>query len=113
MIAAKRLPAVIWLAAALATARGSDDDSGEATAAGKREAEQALTAELAAGGGGGIVQHEQDPPKQVICEREAGSRTGWRCTVTPSKGSETYVCLLELEPQTKTLTKNTCARVDN
>jgi hypothetical protein len=64
-------------------------------------------------GGSGIVELENEPPKQVTCMKDAGSPPGWRCTVTPSKGTESYICMVEVDPQTKQTTKVTCARIDN
>jgi hypothetical protein len=76
------------------------------------EAESALKTELSEGGGG-IVHHETDTPTQVTCEKDAGSASGWRCTVTPSKSGESYLCMVEVDPQTKRTTKTSCARIDN
>jgi hypothetical protein len=101
----------------LAPGCGSDGDEGAATTTtgtvSAADAAEALKTELSEGGGGGIVHHEGDTPKQVTCEKDAGSPSGWRCTVTPSKGSESYLCMVEVDPQTKRTTKTTCARIDN
>ena len=101
----------------LAAACGSDDDesSGTTVATGTvsaADAEAALQAALSQGGSG-IVDLETDTPKQVICEKDAGSASGWRCTVTPSESGESYVCVVEVDPQTKQTTKTTCGRIDN
>jgi hypothetical protein len=102
---------------ALTAACGSDGDEsiGTTLATGTvsaADAETALKTELSQGGSG-IVQLETDTPKQVTCEKDAGSRSGWRCTVTPSKSGESYLCMVEVDPQTKRTTKTTCARIDN
>jgi hypothetical protein len=104
---------------ALAAACGSDGDKGASTTTestatvSAAEAEAALRTELSEGGGGGIVHHEGDTPKLVTCKKEAASKSGWECTVTPSKSSESYLCMVEVNPPTKRTTKTTCARIDN
>jgi hypothetical protein len=99
---------------ALAAACGSDGD--ETTRASETvsaaDLESALETELSQGGGG-IVHHDTDEPKQITCKKESGSDSEWRCTVTPSKSGESYVCFVEVDPQTKRTTKATCGRVDN
>lgn len=95
---------------------GSDDEGTAPTstpeAISPAEVESALQTELSQGGSG-IVRHENDTPKQVTCVTDAGSPSGWRCTVTPSKAPESYLCMVEIDPQTKQITKSTCARIDN
>ena len=105
----------------LAAGCGSDGDESAGTTTtteatttvSAAEAEAALETELSEGGGGGIVHHEGDRPEQVTCKKDSGSSSGWRCTVTPSKSSESYLCMVEVDPQTKRTTKTTCARIDN
>jgi hypothetical protein len=106
---------VLLVAALVLTAGCGSDDEGSGTTAetvSAGEVETALEAELSQGGSG-IVQLETDEPKQITCEKDAGAPSGWRCTVTPSKGEESYLCLVEVDPQTKRTTKTTCARIDN
>lgn len=106
---------------ALAAGCGSDGDEGagittttEATGTvSAAEAEAALQTELSEGGGGGIVHHDSDKPRIVSCEKDSGSPSAWRCTVTPSKTAENYACMVEVDPQTRRTTKTTCVRVDN
>lgn len=112
------LTALLIAFLALVAGCGSDgeESAGTTLATGTTsaaDAEKALETELSQGGGGGIVHLETDTPKQVTCEKDAGSPTGWRCTVTPSKTGESYLCMIEVDPQTKQITKTTCARIDN
>ena len=109
--------ALILALVVLAAGCGSDDE-GTATAGSSEtispaEVESALQTELTQGGGSGVVHLETDRPKQVTCVKDAGSPSGWRCTVTPSKGPESYLCMVEIDPQTKQIAKSTCARIDN
>ena len=101
----------------LAAGCGADDEGTATTTASESvspgEVEGALETELAEGGGSGVVRLETDRPKQVTCVKDAGLPSGWRCTVTPSKGPESYLCMVEIDPQTKQITKSTCARIDN
>ena len=98
----------------LAAGCGSDDEGAATTAenASAGEVESALRTQLSQGGSG-VVRLETDRPKQVTCVKDAGLPSGWRCTVTPSKGPESYLCMVEIDPQTKQITKSTCARIDN
>jgi hypothetical protein len=100
----------------LAAGCGSDDE-GTATATTAEtlsagEVESALTTQLSQGGSG-VVHLETDRPKQVTCVKDAGSPSGWRCTVTPAKGPESYLCMIEIDPQSKQITKSSCGRIDN
>jgi hypothetical protein len=99
---------------ALAAACGSDGDDATRTSetVSAADVESALETELSEGGGG-IVHHDTDKPSQITCKKESGSAAEWRCTVTPSKSGESYVCFVEVDPQTKRTTKATCGRVDN
>ncbi len=107
--------ALLVALAVLAASCGSGDE-GTATSTSEAispaEVESALRTQLSQGGSG-VVQLESDTPKQVTCVKDAGSPSGWRCTVTPSKGPESYLCMVEIDPQTKQITKSTCARIDN
>jgi hypothetical protein len=100
---------------ALASGCGSDEDEGAGTTpAGVTvaEAESALMTRLSSGGSG-VVELDVEPPKQLTCVKDADSPSGWRCTVTPANGSKSYLCFIEVDPQTKQVTKTTCARIDN
>jgi hypothetical protein len=94
-----------------------DDAAGPTTTAtatvSAADAKSALETELSQGGGGGIVHHDTDVPKAIVCEKDAGAKDGWRCTVTQSKSGESYICMVEVDPQTKRATKVTCGRIDN
>jgi|Tabmets5t2r1_1033131.scaffolds.fasta_scaffold00092_2 hypothetical protein len=100
----------------LAAACGSDDE-GTATATSSEslsaaDVESALQTQLSQGGSG-VVHLETDRPKLVACVKDSGSPSGWRCTVTPSKGPESYLCMIEIDPNTKQITKSSCGRIDN
>jgi hypothetical protein len=112
MYRAALLVALVLLAAAC----GSDDE-GTATATtteslSAADVESALQTQLSQAGSG-VVHLETDRPKQVTCVKDSGSPSGWRCTVTPSKGSESYLCMIEIDPLTMQITKSTCGRIDN
>jgi hypothetical protein len=99
----------------LAAACGSDDEGTAPTATGSLSAadvESALQTQLSQGGSG-VVHLETDRPKQVTCAKDSGSTSDWRCTVTPSKGPESYLCMIEIDPHTKQITKSSCGRIDN
>jgi hypothetical protein len=97
----------------LAAGCGSDGDERAATTTvSAADVESALATELSAGGGG-IVHHESDTPRQITCEKDESSPSGWRCTVTPSKSGESYLCMVEVDPKTKRTTTATCGRIDN
>jgi hypothetical protein len=109
--------AALFLALVVLAAGCGSDDEGTATATTAEsltagEVESALQTQLSQGGSG-VVRLETDTPKQVTCVKDAGSPSGWRCTVTPSKGGESYLCMVEIDPRTKQITKSTCARIDN
>jgi hypothetical protein len=99
---------------AFASGCGSDEDEGGDTTAtvSAADVESALLGRLSSGGSG-IVNLDGDPPKQVTCVKDADSPYGWRCTVTPAKGPESYLSLIEVDPQTKQVTKTSCGRIDN
>jgi hypothetical protein len=100
----------------LAAACGSDDEGTATATAGESvsaaDVESALQTQLSQGDSG-VVHHDTDRPELISCVKDAGSPSGWRCTVTPSKGPESYLCMVEIDPQTKQITKSTCARIDN
>jgi hypothetical protein len=107
--------ALLILLLALASGCGSDEDEGAGTTTAgvtAADVESALMTRLSSGASG-IVRLDDDPPKQVTCVKDADSPSGWRCTVTPAKGQESHLCLIEVDPQTKQVTKTTCARIDN
>lgn len=97
---------------AIAAGCGSDGDEPAGTEATAAEVESAVKSHLSQGGSG-IVRLDDEQPKQITCVKDAGSPAGWRCTVTPSKGGESYLCLVEVDPQTKRTTKITCGQIDN
>jgi hypothetical protein len=116
MYRAALLVAVLVLAAAC----GSDGDNAAGTTAptptstvSAGDAKSALETELSQGGGGGIVHHDSDVPKLIACQKDAATRSGWRCRVTPGKSGDSYLCTVEVDPQTKRATKTTCGRIDN
>jgi hypothetical protein len=103
--------ALCFVLIALAAGCGSGDDEDTAPAS-SANVESALQTHLSQGGSG-IVQLEAEQPKQITCVKDADSPSGWRCTVTPAKGQESYLCLVEVDPQTKQTTKVSCGRIDN
>jgi hypothetical protein len=105
------LIALLALASGCGSGEGEGADTTTATVS-AAEAESALMARLSSGGSG-VVELDVEPPKKVTCVKDAGSASGWRCTVTPANGPESYLCLIEVDPQTKQVTKTTCARIDN
>jgi hypothetical protein len=107
---------VLLIAAVVLPAGCASDDEGTATTpetVSAGDVESALDRELGQGGSG-IVDLDDEPPKAISCVKDAaGTPSGWRCTVTPSKGQESYFCDVEVDPQTGQTTKKTCARIDN
>jgi hypothetical protein len=108
---------MLFLALAGAAGCGSNsDERAETTSAAETvsaaDVESRLRTELSQGGSG-IVDLEREPPNKVTCEKDAGSPSGWRCTVTPSTSGESYLCIVEVDPQTKQTTKTTCGRIEN
>jgi hypothetical protein len=104
--------ALIIALLALASGCGSDEDADTTGSVTAVEAESALMTQLSSGGSG-VVQRDVEPPKQVTCVKDPDSPSGWRCTVTPAKGQESYLCFIEIDPQTKQVTKTSCGRIDN
>jgi hypothetical protein len=107
--------AALFVALVVLAACGSGDEGTAPTATGSLSAadvETALQTQLSQGDSG-VVHHDTDRPELISCVKDAGSPSGWRCTVTPSKGPESYLCMVEIDPQTKQITKSTCARIDN
>ena len=109
--------AALMLALVVLAAGCGSDDEGTATATTAEtltagEVESAVQTQLSQSGSG-VVQLETDRPKLVSCVKDSGSSSGWRCTVTPSKGPESYLCMVEIDPQTKQITKSSCGRIDN
>jgi hypothetical protein len=96
----------------LAAGCGSDDEGTATETTSAADVESALETQLSESGGG-VVHHDTDRPKNITCVKDAGSPSGWRCTVTPSKGSESYICMIEIDPKTKQITKSSCGRIDN
>jgi hypothetical protein len=108
--------AALFVALVVLAAGCGTDDEGAATATTESlsaaDVESALQTQLSQGGSG-VVHLETDRPKRVTCVKDSGSPSGWRCTVTPSKGSESYLCMIEIDPKTKQVTKSSCGRIDN
>jgi hypothetical protein len=108
--------AALFVALVVLTAACGSDDEGTATATTESlsaaDVERTLETQLSESGGG-VVHHDTDRPKMIRCVKDAGSPSGWRCTVTPSKGSESYLCMIEIDPKTKQITKSSCGRIDN
>jgi hypothetical protein len=109
--------AALFVALVVLAAGCGSDDEGTATettteSISAADVESALETQLSESGGG-VVHHDTDRPKMIRCVKDAGSPSGWRCTVTPSKGSESYICMIEIDPKTKKITKSSCGRIDN
>ena len=110
--------ALAFAVLALATGCGSDDDSasqptttsgGTATLSAE-DVEKAFRAEAASGG---VVNLDDGPPKSIDCVKGDGNQV-WRCEVSPAGGGEPgRVCIITVDPATRTVTERTCGRIDN
>jgi hypothetical protein len=101
---------------------GSDDDSASAPATTTApvttseattpltpgDVEEAFGAEVA---GGGVVNLDDSPPKSIECEKGDGVQE-WRCRISLS-GGDSRVCVITVDPATRTVTQRTCGRIDN
>ena len=105
------------LAAVLASGCGSDDSAsrptttsdGSATLSSK-DVEKAFRAEAASGG---VVNLDDTPPKSIDCMKGDGDQV-WRCEVSPAGGGEPgRVCIITVDPATRTVIERTCGRIDN
>jgi hypothetical protein len=105
------------LAAMLASGCGTDDSASQPTTTSEGSAtlssedvEKAFRAEAASGG---VVNLDDTPPKSVDCVKGDGDQV-WRCEVSPSGGGEPgRVCIITVDPATRTVTERTCGRIDN
>ena len=105
------------LAAMLASGCGSDDSasrptttSDESTSLSSEDVEQAFRAEAASGG---VVNHDDTSPKSIDCVKGNGDQV-WRCEVSPAGGGDAgRVCIITVDPATRTVTERTCGRIDN
>jgi hypothetical protein len=105
------------LAAILASGCGSDDSASQPTTSSdgtatlsSEDVEKALRAEVASGG---VVSHDETPPKSIDCVKGDGDQV-WRCEVSPAgDGDAGRVCIITVDPATRTVTERTCGRIDN
>jgi hypothetical protein len=104
------------LAAMLASGCGSDDSappptttSGGSTLS-SDDVEKAFRAEVASGG---IVNLDDTSPKSIDCVKGDGDQV-WRCEVFPAGGGDAgRLCIITVDPATRTVTERTCGRIDN
>jgi hypothetical protein len=109
--------ALVVFVAILASGCGSDDSASQATTTAEgtatlssEDVEKAFRAEVAAGG---VVSHDEPPPKSVDCVKGDGDQV-WRCEVSPAGGGDPgRVCIITVDPATRTVTERTCGRIDN
>jgi hypothetical protein len=105
------------LAAILASGCGSDDSASQPTTTSdgmatlsSEDVEKAFRADAASGG---VVSHDDTPPKSVDCVKGEGDQV-WRCEVSPAGGGDAgRVCIITVDPATRTVTERTCGRIDN
>jgi hypothetical protein len=105
------------LAAILASGCGSDDSASQptTTAGGtatlsSEDVEKAFRAEAASGG---VVSHDEPPPKSIDCVKGDGDQV-WRCEISPAGGGDPgRVCIITVDPATRTVTERSCGRIDN
>jgi hypothetical protein len=105
------------LAAMIASGCGSDDSatpptttSGAATSLSSEDVEKAFRAEAASGG---VVNLDDTPPKSIDCVKGDEDQV-WRCEVSPAGGGDAgRVCIITVDPATRTVTERTCGRIDN
>jgi hypothetical protein len=116
----KVIAALLIPLAILAAGCGSDDDSasppattavttsGATTELSPDDVEEAFGAEVA---GGGVVNLDDSPPKSIECEK-GDAFEEWRCRIFLS-GGDSRVCVITVDPATRTVTQRTCGRIDN
>ena len=105
------------LAAILASGCGSDDSASQPTTTpdgtatlSSEDVEKAFRAEVASGG---VVSHDETPPKSIDCVKGDGDQV-WRCEVSSAGGGDLgRVCIITVDPVTRTVTERTCGRIDN
>ena len=103
------------LAAVLASGCGSEN-SAEPPATTSRaslsaeDVEKAFRADVA---GGGVVNLDDTSPKSIDCVKGDGDQV-WRCEISPAGGGDAgRVCIITVDPATRTVTERTCGRIDN
>jgi hypothetical protein len=104
------------IATVLASGCGSDDSatpttttSGASTLS-SDDVEKAFRAEVASGG---VVNLDDTSPKSIDCVKGEGDQV-WRCEVSPAGGGDAgRVCIITVDPATRTVTERTCGRIDN
>ena len=113
--------AFVVLLAILAAGCGSDDSatppattavttSASSTPLTPADVEQAFRAEVA---GGGVVNLDDTSPKSIHCVKVDGVQE-WRCEVSPTGGGDDgRVCIITVDPTTRTVAERTCGRIDN
>jgi hypothetical protein len=105
------------LAAILASGCGSDDSASQPTTSSdgtatlsSEDVEKALRAAVASGG---VVSHDETPPKSIDCVKGDGDQV-WRCEVSSAGGGDAgRVCIITVDPATRTVAERTCGRIDN
>jgi hypothetical protein len=105
------------LAAILASGCGSDDSASQPTTTSSgtatlssEDVEMAFRAEAASGG---VVSHDEPPPKSIDCGKGDGDQV-WRCEISPGGGGDPgRICIITVDPATRTVTERTCGRIDN
>ena len=109
--------ALVVLVALLASGCGSDDSasrptttSGGTATLSSDDVEKAFRAEAASGG---VVNLHGTPPKSIDCVKGDGNQV-WRCEVSPAGGGDAgRLCIITVDPATRTVTERTCGRIDN
>jgi hypothetical protein len=109
--------ALAMLFTTLASGCGSDDSasqpkttSGGTATLSSEAVEKAFRADAASGG---VVSHDDPPPKSIDCVKGDGDQV-WRCEVSPAGGGDAgRVCIITVDPATRTVTERTCGRIDN
>jgi hypothetical protein len=109
--------ALAVLAAILASGCGSDDSASQPTTTSggtatlsSDDVEKAFRAEAASGG---VVNLDDTPPKSIDCVKGDGNQV-WRCEVSPAGGGDAgRLCIITVDPATRTVTERTCGRIDN
>ena len=107
--------AFVVLVAILASGCGSDDSAAPPppTSAGSEElsSEDVEKAFLAEAAGGGVVNLDDSPPKSIECEKGEATQE-WRCRISLS-GGDSSICIITVDPVTRTVTERSCGRIDN
>jgi hypothetical protein len=109
--------ALAVLVALLASGCGSDDSASRPTTTSvgtatlsSDDVEKAFRAEAASGG---VVNLDDTPPKSIDCVKGDGNQV-WRCEVSPAGGGDAgRLCIITVDPATRTVTERTCGRIDN